>query len=309
MNGRGDKFDFNTDFVMRACLALADAPINLKIGSFKKSNILKVSENWERIKTALLDTATFLVKCGFSDESIASYNALMPIAYYLYRGGPLSAKNIAEFKKYFIIAQIKNIFGVASNTAISETRKAVKNIQNSKKENFSDELFKDVRLTGDLNFAITDDVISKCFDYDKGSYTFMLLTLLYPEIQVDAAVFHQDHVHPYAGFENKNIKGKGFSKETIEKWRWMRNKLPNLELLQGQVNESKNDSTLADWIKGGNTVKFMPDGVSAELKDFDTFFEKRKELMAAELKKTLGYVTPFAAEPKTEGEGNGVIGN
>ena len=301
MNGQGDKFAFGTDFVMRACLTLTDAPINLKINSFKRANVLKIQDNWEKIKTALLETTAFLVKCGFSDESITSYNALMPIAYYLYRGGQFTSENLAGFKKYFIIAQVKNIFGVASNTAISETRKALQNIKNFKKEKFSRELFKEVRLTGDMNFTITDDVIEKCFEYDKGPYTFMLLTLLYPEIKVDAAVFHQDHVHPYAGFENKNLKKKGFPMETIEKWQVLRNKLPNLQLLQGAVNESKNDLPLVDWLKEtGNTIKYMPEGVSPDIKDFDTFYEKRKELMKAELKNVLGYTEATKEETKNE---------
>ena len=45
MNGRGDKFSFNTDFIMRACLMLTESPINLKIESFKKSNVVKISDN------------------------------------------------------------------------------------------------------------------------------------------------------------------------------------------------------------------------------------------------------------------------
>lgn len=301
MNGQGDKFAFGNDFVMRACLNLTDAPINLKISSFKRANVLKIQDSWEKIKSALLNTVSFLVKCGFSDESITSYNALMPIAYYLYQGGQFNSDNLAEFKKYFIIAQVKNIFGVASNTAISETRKALQNIKNFKKEKFSVDLFKNARLTGDMNFAITDDVIEKCFEYDKGPYTFMLLTLLYPEIKVDAAIFHQDHVHPYAGFENKNLKQKGLPKVTIEKWQVLRNKLPNLQLLQGTINESKNDMSLADWLKDPtNIVKYMPDGVSSDIKDFEVFYEKRKELMKSELNKVLGYSETTKEETKNE---------
>jgi len=289
MNMLGNKFAFGTDFIMRACLCLTDAPINLKITSFKKENVLNIKDNWERIKKALLDVVSFLEKSGFSDETIISYNALMPIAYYLYKGGELNSNNILEFKKYFIIAQIKNVFGVASNTAISKTREAIQNIKNFKKERFSVDLFKDVRLTGDTNFLINEDVINKCFEYDKGPYTFMLLTLLYPEIKVEVMEFHQDHVHPYSGFENKNIKGKGFSKETIERWRTLRNKLPNLQLLEGSENESKNDSTLTKWISLGNIVKYMPKGISYDLKDFDSFYKERKELMKAKLKAVLGF--------------------
>lgn len=279
MNGKGDKFSFDTDFIMRASLTLTDSPINLKIESFKKANVLKIADNWEKIRNALLEMVEFLTKSGFSDESITSYNALIPIAYYLYRGGQLSKENIAAFKYYFIIAQLKSVFSVASNTVIAETRRCVQKINNFKKEPFSISLFNDIKLTGGMNFEITEDLINKCFEYDKGSYTFMILSLLYPEVKLDAAVFHQDHVHPYAGFDYKRMKKFGFDKETIEKWQMMRNKLANLQLLQGSENESKNDSTLADWLASGNDVKYMPEGVSYELKDFDNFYNGRKALM------------------------------
>lgn len=285
MNGKGDKFSFDTDFIMRASLTLTDSPINLKIESFKKANVLKIADNWEKIRNALLEMVEFLTKSGFSDESITSYNALIPIAYYLYRGGQLSKENIAAFKYYFIIAQLKSVFSVASNTVIAETRRCVQKINNFKKEPFSISLFNYVKLTGGMNFEITEDLINKCFDYDKGSYTFMILSLLYPEVKLDAAVFHQDHVHPYAGFDYKRMKKFGFDKETIEKWQMMRNKLANLQLLQGSENESKNDSTLADWLASGNDVKYMPEGVSYELKDFDNFYNGRKALMKKELYK------------------------
>ena len=292
MNGRGDKFSFDTDFVMRASLTLTDSPINLKIESFKKANVLKIADNWENIKKALLETVDFLTKSGFSDESITSYNALMPIAYYLYRGGQLSKENIEAFKYYFIVAQLKSVFSVASNTVIAETRRCVQKITNYKKETFSISLFDDVKLTGGMNFNVSEELIDRCFDYDKGSYTFMILSLLYPEIKLDAAVFHQDHVHPYAGFESKRMKKAGFDKDTIEKWQGIRNKLANLQLLQGSENESKNDSLLANWIAAGNVVKYIPTSVSYELKDFEEFYKERKALMKAELCKVFKVINP-----------------
>ncbi len=292
MNGRGDKFSFDTDFVMRASLTLTDSPINLKIESFKKANVLKIADNWENIKKALLETVDFLTKSGFSDESITSYNALMPIAYYLYRGGQLSKENIEAFKYYFIVAQLKSVFSVASNTVIAETRRCVQKITNYKKEAFSISLFDDVKLTGGMNFNVSEELIDRCFDYDKGSYTFMILSLLYPEIKLDAAVFHQDHVHPYAGFESKRMKKAGFNKDTIEKWQGIRNKLANLQLLQGSENESKNDSLLTNWIAAGNVVKYIPIGVSYELKDFEEFYKGRKALMKAELCKVFKVINP-----------------
>lgn len=290
INNKGEKFSFNTDFIMRACLTLTDSPINLKINSFKKANVDKVSNNRSKIKQALLDTVTFLTKAGFSDQSITSYNALMPIIYYLYRGGELNTINMSNFKRYFIIAQVKNLFGVASNTAITETRKAVQAITNYKKTPFTLDLFKDVKLTGDLNFKVTQDTIDRCFEYEKGSYTFMILSLLYPEIKLEAMSFHQDHVHPYTGFDNKKIKALNLDKDTIAKWQSMRNKLPNLELLQGSENESKNAMQLKERLAKGNKVKFMPDGISTEFKDFEKFYEEREKIMKNELSSILGVV-------------------
>ena len=288
MNGYGDKFDFNIDFIMRACLTLTDSPINLKINSFKKANVIKVSDNWDRIKQALLDTISFLTKSGFNHESITSYNALMPIIYYLYKGGQLTKENILNFKKYFIVAQVKSLFSVASNTAISETRKAVLSIKNCRKTPFSLDLFKDVKLTGDLNFKVTKETIDRCFEFDKGSYTFMILSLLYPEVELDAVSFHQDHVHPFAGFENKRIRKLGLDKETVDRWQILRNRLPNLQLLQGQVNESKNDMTLQEWINQGHHVKYMPTFCSMNLAKFDEFYKARMRLMKIELVNVLG---------------------
>lgn len=290
MNSKGEKFGFNTDFIMRACLTLTDSPINLKINSFKKANVDKVSNNWDKIKQALLDTVSFLTKAGFSDQSITSYNALMPVVYYLYRGGELNSANIINFKRYFIVAQIKNLFGVASNTAITETRKAVQAITNFKKTPFTLDLFKDVKLTGDLNFKVTKETIDRCFEYEKGSYTFMVLSLLYPEVKLEAMSFHQDHVHPYTGFDNKKIKTLGLDKDTVTKWQSMRNKLPNLELLQGPENESKNAMPLKDWLAKGNSVKFMKEGISTEFKDFEKFYEERESIMKKELSSILGVI-------------------
>ena len=290
LNGSDGKFSFDTDFVMRACLTLTDGPINLKINSFKKTNVERIRNNWQGIKNALVQTSDFLRKVGFAGETIASYNALIPIAYYLYKGGELNDANIKGFKLYFVIAQIKNLFGFAANSALSETRKALQAIPNCKKTPFSLNLFDDVRLSGGLDFKVGKETIDRCFDYDKGSYTFMLLALLYPEVKTDAMAFHQDHVHPYAAFDNKRIKKLDLDKETVERWQKMRNKLPNLQLLQGYKNEAKNDTPLSEWIAESpdHKVKYIPEGMSADLKDFEKFYAAREKLMRKELAALLG---------------------
>lgn len=286
LNKQGEGFNFNTDFIIRACLSLTDAPISMKIDSFKQSNISAIVSNWSKIKEAFNLLSKFLVNIGFSDAYIISYNALIPILYYLYKIQKLTDSNSREFKKYFIVAQIKNLFGVASNAAINDTRKVLQDLD-LKKTTFSLDLFKEIRLTGDRNFKLTEDIFSTIFDYDLGAYTFMILSMLYPELKLSEIKWHQDHIHPYTGFDTRKIKPLNLDKDVIRDWQKKRNKLPNLQLLEGSNNESKNDTPLVEWLKQGNKVKYLPKDISYELNNFEDFYHKRKQLMTEELRRIL----------------------
>jgi hypothetical protein len=287
LNKQGEGFSFNSDFVMRSALALVDAPASLKIQNFKTDTIDRIKVSWPNIKQALESLVSFLVKYGFSDQYISSYNALIPIAYYLFKGGSLK-DNEMEFRRYFFVAQVKNIFGVASNAAIDATRGALKSIDPGKTP-FTLSLFKDIHLVGDRDFSLNDSLIDRCFEgFDLGRETFMVLSLLYPELKLDQVQWHQDHVHPFAGFDTKRLSKLIPDKERIQRWQMMRNKLPNLELLEGKENESKNDSTLIEWLAKGNKVKFLPEATDYSVTNFEEFYEKRKSLMVAALKAALG---------------------
>ena len=96
-------------------------------------------------------------------------------------------------------------------------------------------------------------------------------------------LFHQDHVHPFASFENKSIKELNLDEETLSKWKRLRNTLPNLQFLEGKENESKNKIPLNKWVEEGNDFLFHPKNVSLELKDFEKFYSSRRELMLNQL--------------------------
>ena len=61
-------------------------------------------------------------------------------------------------------------------------------------------------------------------------------------------------------------------------------------MLEGRENESKNATPLVDWLKepeNKDNVKFLPDGISYELSNFEEFMQKRQELMSKLLKDIL----------------------
>ena len=106
--------------------------------------------------------------------------------------------------------------------------------------------------------------------------------------------YEQDHLHPYDRFDgNKPIT---VSMEDWRRWRSLRNRLPNLQLLEGRSNGSKNSMRLVDYYNDMNDeqkAKFrkdamIPDGVSLEIENFEEFYNKRKEMLATRIRALLG---------------------
>lgn len=280
------KFSFNNDFVMRTMLYVTDLPINLKVESFK-DNVSKIQNNYKKIESSIKEMVNLIEKNGFSDENISSYNALIPIIYFIYKNGNVESSE-KELIKYFIIAQLKSLFGVASNSALTETRRAL--VYDTKTYDLKNKLFQvqqfhNINLTGDRNFRFEEDELEKLFDYTKGRYTFMILSLLYPEIKISEVEFHQDHMHPAYGFNEKNLIKNGFSRESIRDLYYIKDQLANLQLLQGRENERKNKTPLEDWMSDGKARdKYITKDVSLKLSDFKEFYEQRKLQMKKQLR-------------------------
>lgn len=294
INKKGEGFKFFNDFIMRTCLYLLYMSVALKVETFKKDSVLKIKENWDAIQEAIKDTVDLLNEFGFNLENMISYVAVSPMVYYRYKGGNYDSNSKAELRKYIVIAQVKQIFGTASNAALTSIREALKTASTN---SFSMKNFNGVRFTGDRSLRYTAEEIDALFDtYEIGAYTFMLLSLLYSNLKFSQKKFHQDHMHPHTGFEEKKIKslilsdGTVIGEDTKEDWRRRRNTLANLQLLEGRENEVKNATPLVEWLKvaeNRENVKYLPAGISYELSNFEEFMEKRQELMSEALKNKL----------------------
>lgn len=295
INKKGEGFKFSNDFIMRTCLYLLDMSVALKVETFKKDSVLKIKENWDSIRKAIKDTVDLLNEFGFNSENMISYVAVSPMVYYRYKGGNFDSSSKAELRKYIVIAQVRQIFGTASNSALTSIREALKAAPSN---SFSMANLNAVRFTGDRYLSYTADDIDSMFDtYEKlDAHTFMLLSLLYPNLKYSQKGFHQDHMHPYTGFEESKIDGlilpdgTVIDDDTKEDWRRRRNTLANLQLLEGRENESKNATPLVDWLKvteNRENAKYLPCDISYELSNFEEFMEKRQELMSKALKDIL----------------------
>ena len=208
LNNKGGRFNFNKDFIMRTCLVLTGAAVNLKIDSFKKDTVDGIRNEFDNIKTALIKTVKMLVDLGFCHDNISSYNALIPVAYYMYKGGTDSEESLNGLRKYLVVSFLKNIYGVASNSALTNTRTVLDKTKCTSTP-FGLEIFKDIVLVGNRKFNMSRDEIEGYFYKEKSWYTFLLLTVLYPNMKLGQIEWHQDHVHPYTGFDTGKLRASG----------------------------------------------------------------------------------------------------
>ncbi|GHV02619.1 hypothetical protein FACS189485_03550 [Spirochaetia bacterium] len=282
INKHGGRFNFDLDFIMRTSLYLLGFSVNLKVETFKKDNVNKIKDAWDDIETAIEETVHLLHEFGFCSDNITSYVAIMPIIYHRYKAGKFH-RDTDEIRKYFIIAQVKQIFGASTNTTLEKIRKEV-----GLEKRFTVAQFVDLEFTGKTNMSFDRDDVKALFEIEKGAYTFMLLSLLYPDVNYTNH-FHQDHMHPFSGFTDTKLKKIGLDESTIKDWQRKRNTLANLQLLEGLENKRKNDSTLKKWLSENNNkrkTQYLPK-MSYELKDFEEFLTKRQKLMENELARIL----------------------
>ena len=294
INKIGEGYKFSNDFIMRTCLYVLDMSVTLKVETFKKESVLKIKNNWENIRKTIKDTVDLLNEFGFNSENIISYVAISPMVYYRFKGGNFDAESKSELRKYIVISQVRQVFGAATNSALTSIREALKAAPT---DSFKMVNLLNVRFTGERTLRYTSEEIDAMFDtYEIGAYTFMLLSLLYPNLKYSQKGFHQDHMHPYAGFEESKIANLKLPDGSIiddvrkDEWRRRRNTLANLQLLEGRENERKNATPLVDWIKviaNSENAKYMPSDSSFELSHFEDFMDKRQKLMSDALKAIL----------------------
>lgn len=296
LNSKGEGFSFDNDFIMRTCLVLMDSPVLFNVKNFKAETVLKIKKNWEEIKISLLNVSDFLVEFGFSKENLISRNAIIPIVYHVYKGGEFTGVEKIEFRKYLITSLLKQIFGGKGDQVLESIRSFMREKKESefnlKNQKFTFNNLKQIKLPADKTFEIDDEDIEEIFTYKKGSYTFMVLSLMYPQLKLSQIKFHQDHIHPVAYFNKKTFSKYNLSEQEQKEWLQFRDTVANLQLLVGKENISKKDTPFISWLENeDNQVyykksNYIPE-VQFEFENFKEFYLQRKILLIEEFKKVI----------------------
>ncbi len=279
----GEYSGFGTDFIVRAALML--------YGDVVKSNINKqiaedLKNNWQDFKRALNNLEKVLKEMKIEVSRFAnSWNVLLPIIYFIYYN-PEYRNNLDGIRAYLIRAVLFTYFQSGTTSKLQQM-----------KSNINDN---DYEITIDMleqmnDLRVTEGKIEDIINSEKGSRVAgEALYFLGVDWLNKNFLYEQDHLHPYDRFDS--TKPISVPMEDWMRWRSNRNRLPNLQLLEGRMNGSKNSMRLVDYYNDMNEEQkaifcqqaLIPEGVSLELENFGEFYDKRKALLADKIRQLLG---------------------
>ena len=291
----GTGFSFNHDFVLKACLMLGDSKsIRFKVENFRKSKIGALQDQWDRIRSTIRATVELASSFGYSGQSLTSANALLPIAYYLYRHQPsLDAQGRKAIRDWLIRSLLKRgIWSSGVDNLLVAIRKAIR--YSSCDDGFPAHAI-ETALPPGKSLSFDDEELQDLADaaYDGRAYS--LLFLLYDFVDVATNRFHIDHVFPRALMTPASLKKAGVSEEHIPTYRDHMNLLANLQLLEGSANTSKSAKLPADWLRTHYSEEERQQhchlhdlgDVPTEITGFPDFYEVRRACILEKLRRLL----------------------
>lgn len=294
INQIGSGYRFGKDFVMKGAMYLTDGlPIQYRISSFTRENLEKIEDNWEVIKDALSKTVRLINSFGFNEKNIVSRNAILPIAYYLrndqHKNYVLSSdKDVVidknNIQNWFIINILRNVFGGSSDSTLKACQEI---LQKSSKTKFPyKELMNHFSLESKLSPAEIENLLRNAY---STRYSFLILSLLYPDRDWMDKSFNEDHIYPKAEFTRAKLIKRGYSESQIKEYLDNYNTILNLQLLDASENKSKNVQPFDTWITsqdaGFKTRYHIPTIPNYDFDHFMDFIKERKKLLVKAFEK------------------------
>lgn len=297
---RSKGFNISHDFILKSFLYLYHKDVRSLITSFNLSFIELVENNWTRIRDAVSNLFDLLRSFGLTDFTMTSYNAAMPILYYLYHKDIYqdfykkmgNREDCEIIKKWLFSILLRRAFGASADSVLAQSRRAYTTDITGCYIKETVTLFPAAEINSEIKKLsdVGDDFIEDLLYSQKDSrYSFPILAMLYPNLDYRNNNFHQDHLHPASAYNDLEEKDK-------EKYGWqVYNSIINLQMLDANENESKNAKPLDKWVseqtRNKDMQKFMEDHLIPDtdlsLSNFSDFVEKRKTILVQRIKKMI----------------------
>ncbi len=325
LNATGQGFAFTKDNALKAGLMITDRPsIQFRVEAFTKEHVDVLEKRWDDVDLALRVAAQLLASFGLSARTMSATSVLLPLADYVahrrlgyeYVTSHTHRADREKCRRWVTRALLKQgIWGAGLDTLLTRLRKA---IRASGGDCFPVEALEHEMTQMGKSPTLTGEEIEDLVEVPISSRrAFPLLALLYPGVDVRNE-FHMDHVFPRSLFTAHKLSRSGVDRDHHEEYQDLRDRLPNLQLLEGGVNVSKQASLPAAWARqflpddqarngwlAAHDLTALPDG----LPGFPDFYARRRALMLERFRSLLGVTSstqPPAADPHVPAPANPV---
>lgn len=307
--GLEGKNNVDKDLIMKACLIMSDLDQAYKVGNFTTRNLSIIEQNWKGIKESIESTFRLINRLGIDQDTLTSGNAILPIAYYIFRTGqgdlststPDNARNTRLIQRWLIGSLINGVFSGNSDATLGSARSIIKeeliNSVDFPYRQLVDGLAQRGRLT-EFDGNNIDSLLE--ITYGKRN-CFLALSLLYETTTWGLTNYHIDHIIPRALADRHALMAANVPETLIQSIQEAVNRLGNLQLLRGQENLEKNSQTFAHWIKtrdhGFIARHLIPSSEALyDVAELPNFVAERERLIVDHLRRTIFEIAPVLVE-------------
>jgi uncharacterized protein with ParB-like and HNH nuclease domain len=276
----GSYSGFDTDFIIRTALMLYGDVIKSSINT---DIVNSLKNEWkEFVKTLELTKGLLSKKRVDINRFSSSWNVLLPIIYVIHYNKNTYMENENDMIAYLIRAILFTYFQSGTTAKLQQMKSNINN----------NGYIITLEMLDQINeLRVTDAKIEDILNYEKGSRVagevlyYLCKHWLNPNYK-----YEQDHLHPETRFDE--TKPARISFEEWKQWRNNRNKIANLQLLEGRANGSKNDMSLSEYYDQMNLDQqdifraqaFISSDMSLDFTEFDNFYKQRMNIMAERIK-------------------------
>ena len=287
INKIGDGYSFGKDFVMKGSMYLTeDLPIQYKLSSFTQKNLECIEEHWEDTKTAIRRAIELISRFGFHDKNLVTKLAVLPIAQYLRNknsnkylesSAAEDVKDQNNIQKWLILVTLRNLLGASTDSTLNRIRRIIG-------DNGKCFPYQAIINEFGLRTDFTTEEIDNWLSYKYSTrYSFLILSLLYPDRDWKDRRFQEDHIFPASSIQRKELKKLGYDDDRIERYLNLRDTICNLELLSDSENNEKRAKPFDQWVSERDdnfkSRHHIPQVESYSMDDFEDFITERRKLL------------------------------
>lgn len=299
------QFSIGRDWVLKTCLMLIGADVRFKVKNFDADQVSVIQAQWSQIRSCIVATFKLLRLFGLNDHSLRAKNAVIPLAFYLYkqpfqdRPLYLSINNINQLRderltlsRWLHMVLLRGVFGGQADGVLTRMQRLLN--KHIGKKAFPLEAIIEAFTATNKDLRFDEVYLRGLLDIQYGdSRCRSVLGLLFPELNENLQ-FDIDHLHPQSAFSKAELFKHGFLKSDSELMVFYQNpvnwnSIANLHLLNASQNRSKKDMPLIEWLaEKGCGIKradlLLDESDSLQFQDFQAFCNARREALLYRLR-------------------------